>query len=1050
LTREGQSSKISLTPKRLVARSSKQFVLKLKAKYYPQKMIKKLTNIFDRSVKILRSTDKDLKVIREIEENVRKMTEEEIKSRINEIKEDIKPFVEKISEENRRSIIKVNRREKFPEEEKDVQQKLLQHMPEVYAMMCEVYRRTVGFSYYDVQLRAGILLARGQMLVEQYTGEGKTMTFQLPLVLYSLAGRGAHLVTVNDYLTKIGAEYAGHFLSKLGLSVGVVTPEGAFKFIADEEIGKIKGEESVKERAEQVLKIDSMHGINLAQASKREAYGCDVTYGTNNEFGFDYLRDNMVWDLGRMSQRELYFCVIDEADSILIDEARTPLIISAVPSDSDTNKYSTFANAVKNLNEGEHFEVDYKARSVNLTEVGMLKVEEVLGVENLWDDFGMAYHLENALRARSLFLKDDQYILRAGNVYIVDEFTGRVLEGRRYSEGLHQAIEAKEGVEIKQESKTYATITFQNFFRLYKFLCGGSGTILTESEEFYKIYGLDSSEIPTNKPRIRIDHADRIYKSQEAKFRAVVEDIREMNEIGRPVLIGTTSVEKSELLSNMLDEAGIEHEVLNAKFHEQESRIVAEAGRKGSVTVATNMAGRGTDIVIGGGSRGDENYKEVESLGGLHVIGTERHDARRIDNQLRGRTGRQGERGSTRFYSSLDDQIMRVLGGDFLGKMLNMIKVPDDMPIEMGFISKQIEVAQKRVENVNFDSRKSVVEYDDVMNQHREVFYSRRRGLLVTSENALGKFLDGDKLLDLALSQNSNRREEFETKIKKKQEDLENIVENLIMEQIEKIVFGTLPEGVKVSEKDVEATYNKLVKIIPPDYILKDLKTTENKFAETILAKGNEIEGVQEHIVDVCHKAYNAKIKELGDDYYNLAKMISLETLDQKWVDHLEIMKDVRDSIRLQGYAQRDPLVEYKNSAYEMFESLINNVNNDITSKIFRITKTTRVNPRGVQNVVTNEAEVEEILSGDREFLPGDDLLEKATNVVSVIEKNQKRTMGTLRTNSGMKASATVKNEKKFGRNDKVTVKYSDGKIVKDVKFKKVENDVASGLATIV
>jgi preprotein translocase subunit SecA len=573
-------------------------------------MIKRVKNIFNTSSKKIKSTEKELKAIRDLEEEMKKMSEDDFKKRIQKIKDGLKPLVEKVPEDSLKSIKKVNRREKFPEYEKAIQDKLFEFLPEVYAMLNESYRRTVGYTYHDVQLQAGILLARGQMLVEQYTGEGKTMTFQLPLVLYSLVGRGAHLVTVNEYLTKVGAEYAGHFLGRLGLTVGVIAPGGdAYRYIANEEIGKFKSEEEVEKIKTQRINIDAMEGLNLILCSKREAYNCDVTYSTNNELGFDYLRDNMAWDLNRLVQRELYFCVIDEADSILIDEARTPLIISATPSDADTEKYTKFAKAVEDLSEGKDYEVDHKSRSVSLTEAGMRKVEEFLKVDNIWDDYSMAYHLENALKAKAIFIKNDQYIVRSGNVYIVDEFTGRVLEGRRYSEGLHQAIEAKEGVAIQQESKTFATITFQNFFRLYKVLCGGSGTIMTESEEFYKIYGLDAVEIPTNKPRIRKDHGDRIYKTQDAKFNAVVEEIKEMNEVGRPVLVGTTSVENSEILSKLLDRVGIQHEVLNAKFHEQESRIVTQAGRKGAVTVATNMAGRGTDIVIGGGVRGDKDYQ---------------------------------------------------------------------------------------------------------------------------------------------------------------------------------------------------------------------------------------------------------------------------------------------------------------------------------------------------------------------------------------------------------------------------------------------------------
>jgi preprotein translocase subunit SecA len=502
-------------------------------------------------------------------------------------------------------------------------------------MIREVMRRDFDRRHFDVQLLAGVLLAQGQKLVEVKTGEGKTQIFHLPLFLYSLVGRGAHMVTVNEYLARRDGEYAGQVASRLGLRVGVITPGNkSYMFILNSEVKELKGEEVFKQiDQDKKPTIASMQGLNLLEVTKQDAYLCDVTYGINNEFGFDYLRDNMTWELSQRAQRELYFCVVDEADSILIDEARTPLIISAVPEDTDTDKYYRFAGAVKNLEEEKDYTVDYKSKSVMLTEDGIANAERALGVENLWADYSFAHHLENALKAKALFLKDDQYIIRNNEVLIVDSFTGRVLPGRRYSEGLHQAIEAKEGVEVQKESQTYASITFQNYFRLYKVLCGGSGTIITEAEEFFQIYGLESVAIPTNMPVIRQDLPDLIYKDEESKFNAVVEEIKERHEKGQPILVGTTSVEKSERLSGKLDELQIPHSVLNAKYHEQEAHIVAHAGEKGAVTVATNMAGRGTDIPL---------EKGVTELGGLAVIGTERHEARRIDNQLRGRSDVRG------------------------------------------------------------------------------------------------------------------------------------------------------------------------------------------------------------------------------------------------------------------------------------------------------------------------------------------------------------------------------------------------------------------------
>ncbi len=1011
-------------------------------------MLNIIKNTFNRSAQKLKITDKPLAQIHELKPKIKKMSEEDIKKRVSEMKAELKTLVDNLPDDALKSLAKVNRREKFPTYEKEIQDKLLEFLPEVYAMLNEAYRRKTGHEYHDVQLRAGILLAQGQMLVEQYTGEGKTRTFQLPLALYSLAGRGSHLVTVNNYLTKVGAEYAGHFMSMLGLTVGVIAPEGSYKFVPDNQLEQTKGKNAAKERVNQVIEIDRMTGVNIIETTKREAYACDITYSTNNELGFDYLRDNMAWDLNRTVQSELYFCIIDEADSILIDEARTPLIISSTPSDADTEKYIKFANAVKGLKEEVDFIIDHKAKSANLTEDGMEKVEKFLGVENLWSDYSMAYHIENALKAKTLYIKDDQYIVRNGNVYIVDEFTGRILEGRRYSEGLHQAIEAKEGVDIQQESKTFATITFQNFFRLYKVLCGGSGTVMTESEEFYKIYGLDSVIIPTNRPNIRIDHPDRIYKNQEAKFRAVIEEVKEMNQIGRPVLIGTTSVEKSELVSKLLDAEGIPHEVLNAKYHEQESRIVANAGKKGAVTVATNMAGRGTDIVIGGGVRGDNEYNEIAKLGGLHVIGTERHESRRIDNQLRGRTARQGEPGSTRFYASLDDQIMRVLGGEFLARLLTMVKVPDNMPIEMSVISKQIETAQKRVEGMNFDYRKSVVEYDDVMNQHREVFYTRRKNIMQSAENALGRFKIGSQVIDLNLKENEDRVKDLEPKQNKAAEQFEHLIENLILDQIENYIYSNDFESLK-NKDEKEKFIRGLNNLIPVETLTSalNINTTFEKYLENEIENNNT--NLLNDLMKATEKVYDNKKEMLNQDFLSINKAISLETLDNKWVEHLEIMKDVRDSISLQGYAQRDPLVEYKNRAYGMFQSFISTVNSEITSKFFRVTKVTKTQTP-IQELSTNEDDVEDILTGTREMLPIQGQHLKADSIVDDIERQAEKTRMNLRTNSTEKRGTIKTFVKKFGRNDKVNVKYSDGKEIKQVKYKKVEADVKAGKAVIV
>ncbi len=1009
-------------------------------------MINKLTSVFDSNNKQIKKTEPTLKKIRDLEKQVSQMSIDQIKKRVSEMKADLAKNKAEIPEDSKRSLRKVERTKGLPSYEIEIQEKLRNYLPEVFAFVNEIYKRKMGFGYHDVQLQAGIVLADGQRLVEMKTGEGKTMTFQLPLALYAIAGRGAHLATVNDYLAKIGAEYAGHILSDLGISVGVITPQESYKFITDEEVKSLKGEESYGERKKQRMQIDNMTGLNLLSCTKKQAYECDITYGTNNEFGFDYLRDNMASDLSRVSQRELYFCIIDEADSILIDEARTPLIISATPSDSDTEKYVRFASAVRDLIEDVDYTVDHKDRAVTLTEEGIKKVESILEVPNLWDDYSMAYHLENALKAKALFKKDDEYLLRNGEVLIVDEFTGRVMKGRRYSEGLHQAIEAKEGVEIKQESKTYATITFQNFFRMYKILCGGSGTVLTEAEEFFKIYGLESMEIPTNKPTIRADHQDRIFKNQTAKFRAVAADIKERYEKGQPVLIGTVSVEKSELLSRLLDEQGIPHEVLNAKYHEQEARIVALAGRKGAVTVATNMAGRGTDIVIGGGSRGDDAWKEVVELGGLYVIGTERHDSRRIDNQLRGRTGRQGEPGETRFYVSLDDEIMRVLGGEVMSRILGMVRMDEDMPIELKLISKQIETAQKRIEGMNFDSRKRVVEYDDVMNQHREVFYSKRFSFLNRVENSLGRFKDDAKFLDLNLEENKDLRSNYESKVIEAQNNIKSEIEDIVMEEAAKIV--TLNSQGKLSDKDIEELTKDFLTLIPEDYLSGILETSESEVSEKIAEslKGKKFIDIQNYLLDLVNKAFIQRLSEFRSDLYPLSKQLVLQQMDFKWVDHLEIMTDIRHGIGLQGYAQKDPLVEYKNKAFGVFESLIRNINSEIARSLFRIQKVAR--QEQPVNISTNEEEIEDILVGDRESIVSGGN-NKLKSIIQDLEKNRQSTEATAKGNLSEGNATIKKGVKEFGRNDKVSVKYSDGKIVKDVKYKKVEDDVKSGKASI-
>lgn len=1016
--------------------------------------MKFLSKLFDLNSAQVTKTNKPLEEIKKWREQMPTWTISQMQERIREMKQELNKLIEKIPADQKLSIRKIDRTKSLPENEKAIQAKLYEFMPEVYAFVDEIFFRKVGFRYHDVQLRAAIILAQGQRLVELYTGEGKTMTFQLPTILYSLVGRGAHLVTVNDYLSRRDGEYAGHIAVELGLRVGIINSQVSYKFIPDAEIEKYKGEDGVKKRADmQNIDVSKMDTANLIEVSKREAYNCDITYGTNNEFGFDYLRDNMSWDLDNLSQRELYFCIIDESDSILIDEARTPLIISGIPTDADTEKYTRFARAVAGLEENIDYTVEHKTRSVSLTEDGIKRIESILEVENIWEDYSMAYHIENALKAKALFHKDDQYIIRNGEILIVDEFTGRVLAGRRYSEGLHQAIEAKEGVDIQQENRTFATITFQNYFRLYKILCGGSGTVMTEAEEFYKIYGLESVPIPTNKPVARIDYPDRIYKNQEAKFRAVATEVKEKHEKGQPVLIGTTSVDKSEIISRLLDEEGIKHEVLNAKFHEQEAKIIETAGRKGAVTVATNMAGRGADIVIGGGRRGDKAWEEIAELGGLHVIGTERHEARRIDNQLRGRTGRQGEPGSSRFYVALDDTLMRILGGEIISRLMSFVKLSDDMPIELKMISKQIEGAQKKIENLNFDSRKRVVDYDDVMNQHREIFYARRRNFVDRFEAADGKFLTSTQTINLNLPQFAKYKPEYEEKVAKAKEEVRYAAENIFFDvlntELDNFEFNTDEESQK---KFVE----KLVTFVSVQQAVKVMKTSETDLGRKMLEKVKEFKTGEERLnwaFDIAKEAFENKLKEFGDDFFNLGKVITLQSIDNLWVDHLEIMKDVKEGIGLQAYAQKDPLVEYKNKAFNMFQTFIYKVNKEIALKILNVSKVQQ--PVATQ-VVTNVSDVKDISEGDREFVDdGINITAKPRKFDQVLRNaiNQKaQQQASMRTNSS-ESSQTGKSgtkAKQISRNDKVDVKYKDGRVVKDVKFKKVEDDILAGEAEII
>ncbi len=733
---------------------------------------------------------------------------------------------------------------------------------EAFAVVREVSKRTLGLRHFDEQLIGGIILQEGK-IAEMRTGEGKTLVATLPLYLYALEGKGAHLVTVNDYLARIGLGWMGPIYHYLGVSAGVILPQGSFMF-DPEFIDESHHDERLK---------------HLRPVTKQEAYRADITYGTNNEYGFDYLRDNMVSDLSECSQRSLHYAIVDEVDSILIDEARTPLIISQ-PAGKSTDRYQLFAVLARKLKRDEHYSVDEKQKAVSLNPKGIASIEAELGVENVYasEQIEDVHHIEQSLKAEALFVRDKDYVVSDDEIIIVDEFTGRLLAGRRYSEGLHQAIEAKEGLTVQQESQTLATITFQNYFRLYGRLSGMTGTAQTEAEEFSKIYKLEVTRIPTHMPMIRKDLKDRIYKSEIAKFNAVVEEVRDRTSKGQPVLLGTSSIEKNEAMSSLLDKAGITHELLNAKNNEREAEIVALAGQKGAVTLATNIAGRGTDIVLGDG---------VTEQGGLHVLGTERHESRRIDNQFRGRAGRQGDPGTSQFFVSVEDDLMRIFGGDKIGTLMNSLKLPDDMPIENKVISRSLEAAQKRVEGHNFDMRKHLVEYDDVMNSQREIIYASRR-----------KYLEGKGLREEVMGM---YKQEFGG-IVGAHTDAKTGVVNL--EELQKVVANMV--------------------FLPANWA-SDIST---KVPELIVAE----------LVDRTNQALDARQKTIGEDVLNVIfRLVCLKTIDSAWLAHLETMDHLREGIGLRGYGQRDPLVEYKAEAYGLFNRLQSSIRAEVVTTIPRI-----------------------------------------------------------------------------------------------------------------
>jgi preprotein translocase subunit SecA len=878
------------------------------------------------------SNDRELKRIQpfvdeinDLEPEIEALSDEEIRARFTALRDEFRssivpqePSHDELHHpdlERRRELAKERRKREVDA----VQDGLDDLLPEVFAMTREAMRRTLGMRHFDVQLIGGIVLHQGR-IAEMRTGEGKTLVAPMAAILNAIADRGVHVVTVNDYLARRDPQWMGPIFHFLGVSVGMITHDASYVF----EPGYPTNDERL---------------VNLRPVTRREAYAADVTYGTNNEFGFDYLRDNMVTDLAERVQRERFFGIVDEVDNILIDEARTPLIISGQAEES-ADLYYTFARLAPRLKErpegeeegGDYF-IDLKDRAVSPTEEGIDKIERWLGVENLYDaDPRLARHFEQALRAHALYKRDRDYIVKDGEIVIVDEFTGRQMPGRRWSEGLHQAIEAKEGLRVQRESVTLATITFQNYFRLYDKLAGMTGTAMTEAEEFHKIYSLEVVAIPTHRPMIRDDETDLVYRNERAKFNAVIDEIQEKTAEGRPVLVGTVSVDTSERLGEMLEKRGIKHEVLNAKFHEKESGIVAQAGRSGAVTIATNMAGRGTDILLGGNPAGlasellhrrglnpaevdhdtyeaalaeakqitDEDHERVVAAGGLHIVGTSRHDSRRIDNQLRGRAGRQGDPGSSRFYLSLDDELMRRFASDRVASMMERLGLDEDSYIESGIVGKTIESAQSRVEGFNFDVRKRVVEFDDVINKQRETIYAER-----------------DKVL--------------------RNEDLTDTIRAFLAEELDELIARHIGGP---NEAPGEAGLTDLL----VDLGRMGIGQEHVKLDELLELRSGA--AVADHLQAIAEGMLDARESEVGPEAWAaIERFVLLRTIDSLWVEHLTELDDMRRGIGLRGYAQQDPLNEFRKEAFQLYEELSGFIRHQVATTVFRLTITPQPAP---------------------------------------------------------------------------------------------------------
>lgn len=838
-------------------------------------------------------------------------------------------------------------------------------LPEAFALVREAASRTIRERHYDVQLIAAISLHEGK-ITEMKTGEGKTLSASPALYLNALTGRGVHLVTVNDYLARRDAGWMAHVFHFLGVSVSAIISEQSFLY--DPEYTDTTA-------------ID-WRLSHLRPVTRKEAYKADITYGINSEYGFDYLRDNMVSDISQIVQRDYHYAVVDEVDSVLIDEARTPHIISA-PAMEATHKYNEYASIVQRLSGDTDFTIDEKLRTAHLTDHGIMKMEKLMGVGNIYEsDFEAVHHVEAALKAKTLFQKEKHYIVKDGQVIIVDEFTGRLLNGRRFSEGIHQAIEAKEGVRIQQESKTLATVSLQNYFRMYQKLAGMTGTALTEAEEFNKIYSLDVVAIPTHRPMKRDDQTDSVYKTTRAKYSAIAEDIIESYKRGQPVLVGTTSIDKNEIISEYLKRKGVPHQVLNAKNHLKEAMIIAEAGKKGSITVATNMAGRGVDIILGGSKKerweieSEKEYKkereawqklhdEVVELGGLRVIGSERHESRRIDNQLRGRAGRQGDPGSSKFYVSLEDDIMRIFGGDQVSRLMSAFKLPEDVPLEHPMVSRAIQQAQIKVEGFHFDSRKHLVEYDDVLTKQREIIYKRRRSIL-----------EGESQKEMILE--------------KIQNELRLISGMLVTES---------------GEVEQEKVAQEIASIIPFDP--NSLKQLTDHL--------NTLTGMQEvgdYLSMMASELYEQREEQIGSEVMRqVERWVSLQSIDNYWMEHLDAIDDLREGIGLRGYGQREPLVEYKHEAFNLFEQLIAGIDREIVHRIYRVeVSLNRPQPAAAIPQTNEQGKAAKGTKKKAEPVTVPLPLPQETAISQSVKK--------ARTNAQPVVKEPIKNDKKLGRND--------------------------------